>query len=625
MCGIAGIAGLVPGDTPDTAEQRVRRMVQALAHRGPDDEGVLANADVPFVFGHRRLAVIEPSPAGHQPMRDMESGCVVTFNGEIVNYRELRTELAALGHHFATDTDTEVLLAAWAEWGAESVPRLRGMFAFALWDPGREELALVRDHMGVKPLYYWWGGRALVFASEVRAILAADVLPRALAPRALHSLLAFGSVQDPWTLVDGVRSIPPAHIATWREGTLRLHRYWSLPRPSVVAGGPLELVTRVAEQLLASVRAQLVSDVPLGAFLSGGIDSSAIAALMTQAGVSPRTLSVVFDEPSHDESHWARAVANRLGTRHTELRLTGDTVRRDLPDALAAYDQPSLDGLNSWFVARLAREAGLTVALSGAGGDELFAGYNGFARALKAERAARYAAMLPGPVRRAAAALARAFASEAGRKAAQLLDGTEAPALVARRLFSPRQIGDLLAPELVPRSRDWQPDSFAELGRFTAPLDPVNRASAWDLSTYLVSTVLRDTDQMSMAHALEVRVPLLDPDLVSLVFALPGALKVSAATPKPLLVGALGDRLPIESVNRPKRGFELPFQHWLRGPLRGEMARALSPASDREAWPFRASALRTVWAAHEAGRVNWARVWTLYVVRDWLARHSLNA
>ena len=625
MCGIAGIAGLVPGDAPDDAGQRVYRMVQALAHRGPDDEGLVANADVPYVFGHRRLAVIAPSSEGHQPMRDLESGCVVTFNGEIVNYRALRTELASLGHRFSTDTDTEVLLAAWAEWGAASVPRLRGMFAFALWDPARGELALVRDHLGVKPLYYWWGGRALAFASEVRALLAADVLPRALAPRALHSLLAFGSVQDPWTLVDGVRSIPPAHIAIWREGTLRLHRYWSLPTRGAAAGLPLEPVTRVAEQLAASVQAQLVSDVPLGAFLSGGIDSSAIAALMTHAGTTPRTLSVVFDEPSHDESHWARAVATRLGTSHTELRLTGETVRRDLPHALAAYDQPSLDGLNSWFVARLAREAGLTVALSGAGGDELFAGYDGFARALRAERAAGYAAMLPGPLRRAAAGVARRFDNEGARKAAQLLDGREAPALIARRLFSPQQIGELLAPDLLPRSRDWQPDSFAELAAFTAPLDPVNRASAYDLGTYLVSTILRDTDQMSMAHALEVRVPLLDPDLVSLVFALPGALKIGGGTPKPLLVGALGDRLPHESVNRPKRGFELPFEHWLRGPLHGEMARAFAPASDAEAWPFRAGALRALWARHEAERVGWARIWTLYVVRDWLARHPLSA
>lgn len=625
MCGIAGIAGRVPGDLSLAAADRVQAMVKALAHRGPDDEGVLGDDDVPYVFGHRRLAVIEPSPAGHQPMRHEESGCVVTFNGEIVNYRELRAELASLGRRFDTDTDTEVLLAAWAEWGAGCVPRLRGMFAFAIWDPYREELSLVRDHLGVKPLYYWWGGRALAFASEVRALLAAGVPGTALAPRALHSLLAFGSVQDPWTLVDGVRSVPPAHIATWREGTLRLHRYWSLPRPSTQSSGPLEPVTRVAEQLAASVRLQLVSDVPLGAFLSGGIDSSAIAALMTQAGTTPRTLSVVFDEPTHDESRWSRAVAQQLGTRHTELRLTGDVVRRDLGAALAAYDQPSLDGLNSWFVARLAREAGLTVALSGAGGDELFAGYDGFRRALRAEHFAAGVSGVPWGLRRGAARLAEWLPYEGARKAAQLLASTEAPALVARRLFSPSQIGRLLAPDLAARSRDWQPDAFAELARFTADLDPVNRASAYDLGTYLVSTILRDTDQMSMAHGLEVRVPFLDPDLVALVFALPGSMKVGEGTPKPLLVHALGDRLPAVSVNRPKRGFELPFEHWLRGPLHGEMARAFAPASDTAAWPFRAVALRDLWRQHQSGRVGWARVWTLYVVRDWLARHQLTA
>ncbi|MBI2795321.1 MAG: asparagine synthase (glutamine-hydrolyzing) [Gemmatimonadetes bacterium] len=625
MCGIAGIAGHVPGDAPGAAVDRVHVMVRALAHRGPDDEGILGDADVPYVFGHRRLAVIAPSAAGHQPMRHLDSGCVVTFNGEIVNYRELRDELGALGRRCETDTDTEVLLAAWAEWGAACVTRLRGMFAFAIWDPGRGELSLVRDHLGVKPLYYWWGGRALAFASEVRALLAAGVPGRSLSPRALHSLLAFGSVQDPWTLVDGVRSLPPAHIATWGAGTLRLHRYWTLPRPPARSSGPLEPVTRVAQQLAASVRSQLVSDVPLGAFLSGGIDSSAIAALMAHGGESPHTLSVVFDEPTHDESRWSRAVAATLGTAHTELRLTGDDVRRDLAAALAAYDQPSLDGLNTWFVARLAREAGLTVALSGAGGDELFAGYDGFRRALRAEHFAAGVSGLPRGLRRAAARLAGLLPGEGARKAAQLLEGSEAPALVARRLFSPAQVGALLAPDLLARSRDWQPDALAELATFTAGLDPVNRASAYELSTYLVSTILRDTDQMSMAHALEVRVPLLDPDLVSLVFSIPGSMKVSERTSKPLLVHAMADRLPPQSVNRPKRGFELPFEHWLRGPLHHEMARSFAAVSEAEAWPFRAAALRDCWRQHEAGRLGWGRVWTLYVVRDWLARHRLAA
>ena len=622
MCGIAGIAGHVTANEPDD-RVRVRHMVAALAHRGPDDDGVFIAPGGDVVLGHRRLSIIDTSPGGHQPMVHQDSGLVVTYNGELYNYRALRDELAGAGQRFHTDSDTEVLLAAWAVWGVAAVERFRGIFAFAMWDPAHDEVTLVRDQLGVKPLYYWWAGHALVFASEVRAILACELRDEELSPRALHSLLAYGSVQDPWTLVDGVRSVPPGHVATWSAGTLRLQRYWHLPRPLAPADVPPAPVSRVADQIAASVQSQLVSDVPIGAFLSGGIDSTAIAAMMASAGAVPRTLSVVFDEPSHDESHWSRLIAERLGTWHTELRLTGDDVRRDLHAALAAYDQPSMDGLNTWFVSRLARQAGLTVALSGLGGDELFAGYDGFARALRAERVANRVGVLPRFMRGALARVAGAFPNEGARKLGQLLTSTLPPYFTSRRLFAPAQVADLLSPDVWRRSNDWEPDEFASLTAFTAPLDPINRASACELSTYLVSTLLRDTDQMAMAHGLEVRVPFLDPDLVSLVFALPGALKFDARTPKALLVRALADKLPPEVVDRPKRGFELPFQHWLQGALRDEMASAFAPKDSAGAWPFNPAGLRALWAAYQQGQVGWARVWTVYVVRDWLARHGL--
>ena len=622
MCGIAGIAGRVTTNEPDD-RVRVRRMVGALAHRGPDDDGLFIAPKADVVFGHRRLSIIDTSPGGHQPMVHADTGLVVTYNGELYNYRSLRHELTGAGQQFHTDSDTEVLLAAWATWGVQAVERFRGIFAFAIWDPARGEVTLARDQLGVKPLYYWWVGHALVFASEVRAILAAELRDEEISPRALHSLLAYGSVQEPWTLVDGIRSVAPGHVATWSAGTLRLRRYWRLPRPLPAADVPPAPVSRVADQFAASVKAQLVSDVPLGAFLSGGIDSTAIAAMMAAAGQPPRTLSVVFDEASHDESHWSRLVAERLGTRHTELRLTGDDVRRDLHIALAAYDQPSMDGLNTWFVSRLARQAGLTVALSGLGGDELFAGYDGFARALRAERVAARFGVLPAPLRGLMARVAGAVPREGPRKLAHLLTSPLPPYFTSRRLFAPAQVASLLSPDVWRRSNDWEPDTFTELATFTAPLDPVNRASAFELSTYLVSTLLRDTDQMAMAHGLEVRVPFLDPDLVSLVFALPGTLKVDAHTPKPLLVRALADKLPPEVVARPKRGFELPFQHWLQGALHDEMARAFAPADAAVAWPFHPAGLRALWAAYQQGRVGWARVWTVYVVRDWLVRHGL--
>jgi asparagine synthase (glutamine-hydrolysing) len=607
-------------------------MTASQRHRGPDDHGVHAvhERDPGAVLGHRRLAVIDLSPGGHQPMIDPGTGAWLVLNGEIYNYRELRAELRDHGHRFVSETDAEVLLKAHAMWGDACVGRLRGMFAFAIWQPARNGqspyLLLARDHLGVKPLYYATVPHGLLFASELRAILASGLIARRCDPAGLRSYLGYGSVQEPLTLVRGIHSLPPAHTLAWREGTLAITRYWRLPSPDLGASRARSALVRTVRDALAeAARLQLVADVPLGAFLSGGTDSTAVTALAQEAsGHRLTTVSLAFDEREFDEGDHARLVAQRLGTKHHAYRLTAQDVAREWRDALAAFDQPSVDGLNTYFVSRAARQVGLTVALSGVGGDEVFGGYDGYRRALLADRWASHLRPLPDSLRRYLARHLEPLArTEALRKAVSLLRDTTAPYRVARQLFDEPQATELLLPELGRAAAGWD-DRLRVLAAEAAAYDPVNRASALELGTYMVSTLLRDTDQMSMAHGLEVRVPLLDHRLVETVFQVRGQDKVGEPWPKPLLTKALGTMLPAASATRPKQGFELPFDAWLRGPLRDVVREALLAPLPRF-FPLRGPALAALLRRFETGTVSWSRVWSIVVLRSWLAAHRIDA
>jgi asparagine synthase (glutamine-hydrolysing) len=622
MCGIAGVvAKALP---PEEVLRRAAAMGEAQCHRGPDDCGLeLVSAREPTVaLSHRRLSIIDTSVAGHQPMHDPTTGSCVVFNGEIYNFPELRDELRKLGCVFRTRTDTEVLLKAYAEWGSQCVTKLRGMFAFGIWDPRERSLLLARDQLGVKPLYYFIEQDTLVFSSEVRAILASEIPKRKLDPEGLRSFLSFGSVQDPQTLVSGVRSLLPGHTLIFHNGSARINRYWRLPESTRAVSSGSQIYKEVAAILEDATRAQMVSDVPLGAFLSGGIDSTAVVALMSPNDGAPiRTSSIVFDEPDYDERAYSRLAAAYLGTDHTELLLRGDDVRAALPKAIASFDQPSMDGLNTYFVSKVTKEAGLSVALSGVGGDELFGGYQGYRRSRQADKWAKRISVVPEGGRhllgRAIHAMAR---TERARRAADFLEGKRAPYFLTRQAFGSRQIDDLLIPELATAQSD-DPPTFERIAAETAQLDPINRASAFELQTYMLSTLLRDTDQMSMAHALEVRVPLLDHRLVEFIFQIPGALKVNDSYPKPLLTRSLGDSLPKECVLRPKKGFELPFARWLRGSMEGDMRESLTTAEKNS--PFRATALEDLWHRFESDEVSWSRVWGMFVLRQWMERHRI--
>jgi asparagine synthase (glutamine-hydrolysing) len=593
MCSIAGILG--------RGEQEVVvRMNEAQRHRGPDDQGVVQCGNV--VLGNTRLAIIDTSAAGHQPMHDPETGNWITYNGETYNFKELRREL---GGEWASNTDTEVVLRAYRRWGADAFRRLRGMFALAIWDNQRKRLILARDPLGIKPLYYYAAKDQLIFASELRALLASGLVPRRLSAAGLDSYLANGSVAAPLTIIDGVRQLLPGH---YLESVEFKEIEFAVPRSDEVPDCRDEAVARLRAGLEESVRAHLVSDVPLGVFLSGGMDSSALVALMSRISEQrPKTFSVVFDEATFTEAPFSRAVAARFQTDHTEITLNEDRLLSILPEALAAIDQPTMDGINTFVVSQAVKNAGITVALSGLGGDELFAGYPSFRRALKLHSLSRTARR----VLRAALSVVR-NGSVQRHKFRQLMNSEGTPAdvyRISRQLFS-NELG---------RPRSAAPTITPGWGRH--PVDVVNEISRLELSGYMSNTLLRDTDAMSMAHSLEVRVPFVDTRLVDYVLSLPGAWKLNHGTkgPKPLLADALADLLPRDFLARPKMGFTLPFERWLQQNLRTEVSSVLEDASMLSVPALNSAAVQKLWRnfLQKPRAVGWSRPWSLYVLAKW--------
>lgn len=620
MCGIAGWFSVRPSAD---AGDRVRRMVAAQRHRGPDDCGFAEVSERPGVFlGQARLSIIDLSPDGHQPMLDPETGNVVTFNGEIYNFQLLRAELESAGHRFRTHSDTEVLLKAYAAWGGACCEKLRGIFAFALWDKRGSRLFVARDQLGVKPFYYCCPQGGFAFASEVRALLAGGAAEAVADARGLSSFFAYGSVQEPFTLIEGVRSLPAGHSGFVTAEGLRVSRYWS---PVNEGGarfgccGREKAAEAVADVLKQAVSLQMIADVPLGAFLSGGVDSSAVVALMRKTHRGPiKTFSIVFDVPEFDERRYAAEAATRNGTEHVELELTGALAQAKLPEALRAFDQPSMDGLNTWFVSKLVKEAGLTVALSGVGGDELFVGYGGFSKPLSMMRWQKLVGRLPAA---AGAAIARRASSERVRKFGQLM-GYPLPAyFLSRRVFSPDQTADLLTAECGVEPGAWEREAFGRLLEDASGLSPVDQVSLYEMGSYMLSTLLRDTDQMSMAHSLEVRVPLIDHLVVETMLAVPERWKRDEQVPKPLLVHAAGEGLPASCVHRPKQGFVLPFESWFKGCMKANVEDFCRGGGCAV---FNPAGLRALWRQYELGQVTWSRIWGLYVLNHWLAENKVS-
>jgi asparagine synthase (glutamine-hydrolysing) len=626
MCSIAGIFSLNTERGPFPAA--LTRMTQALRHRGPDDSGVWwrESYNRPAVgLANTRLAIIDVSAAGHMPMADDPTGQVLTYNGETYNFEDLRPELEESGRPWHSHTDTEVVLRAYQRWGAAAWRRLRGMFALALWDETEETLILARDPFGIKPLYYYQDDGFFVFASEIRALLASGLVPRRTCRAGVASFLHYGAVDEPGTIIEGVRAVRPGHFMTVAANGKRLTTQEISYAADIIPDKPQaanrnEAVVRLRDILRDSVRRHLVSDVPLGLFLSGGIDSSAVVALMSEVTrEKPRTFSVVFAEQQLSEAPHARRVAEKFGTEHTEIMLQESHLLELLPDALAAMDQPTQDSVNSFVVSQAVKEAGMTVALSGLGGDELFAGYPAFKRAQQMSAASRF----PRPLRQAAALVGEAFFydSVARKKTWRLLasEGNAADAVeLSRQLFLREEVEALIgaAPGKV-SPKLW----LAE----TARGDVINAASLHELQNYMANTLLRDTDCASMAVSLEVRVPFVDVGVASFVLSLPGAWKMDDGRPKPLLVDALGDLLPPEIVNRPKMGFVLPFSVWLQSRLRGEVDKLLADTLMLKVIGLNAEPARAVWQRFLAAppKVGWSRPWALFILARWCALHEV--
>lgn len=623
MCGIAGYLGPRPADAEDLA----RRLSGALAHRGPDSEGTRVldlKSGRCLALAHRRLSIIDLSRAADQPMEDPETGDLLVVNGEIYNYKELRGSLAG---RFTTESDTEVLLKGLAA-GPGFIDKARGMFAFAFWDSSRAELTLAVDPMGIKPLYYARTEGGLVFASEVRALLSSGLVDRAPEPAALEGVLAYGAVQAPLTAIKGVRALLPGERLVARvDGSVRgPETYWRPPFGETESSpGAEEAVEAVREAFTRAVRSHLVSDVPVGAFLSGGVDSGALAAA---AGGELKTFSVVFSEGEFSEAPYSRALAEKLGLDHTELKLSGEDCLAGLPGALDAMDQPTLDGVNVYLLSRAVRGQGIKTAFTGQGGDELFGGYDTFRLVPKAHAARSSLRFIPGLLWRAAGA-AWSFGGSAGRpyrdKIGQFLAGEGdilSIYLLRRQLFPPGFRRKLLAD--AGGADEGLPGGAAELLRGACEgLDPVNAVSLLDMRTYLANTLLRDGDFMSMAHGLEVRVPFLDRDLVELVARLPGALKLDPELPKPLLLRAAGAAIPREVWRRPKRGFVLPWPRWLKGPLRRFVDEALRDSSAFGKLEMDNAPALDLWKKflEGGGSALWSRVWALAALREWAVRN----
>lgn len=625
MCGICGALGV------DSAFNIVRRMNQAMVHRGPDSDGFLDNGRI--ALGVRRLRIIDLK-TGDQPIYSEDRQVAVVFNGEIYNFQALYQDLAALGHRFLTRSDTEVIVHAYEEWGIDCLPRLRGMFAFAIYDqrerPGvnTERVFLARDRLGIKPLYLWHDQERLLFASEVRALLASGAVPKVLSVAGLYTFLAFGSVQEPLTLVEDVYSLAPGSWLQIEIGAQDLEIqsgvYWRPPTRGKTDPGP----SLVRHWLTDAVKSRLLSDVPLGAFLSGGLDSGAIVSLGSSTLNTPmRTFTLAFDNWPGDERDRAETTARRWHSDHQVRMISQDQVLADIPQAVSAMDQPTVDGINTWYVSREARQAGLTVALSGVGGDELFAGYASFHWVPRLKQAQRALRWLPGgTLLEDTLAKLPAGPLHSRRKLGALLAGQmffNHPYFAVRSLFTPCQVRTLLHPYTVEKLHAqeaalelWHQHVENQI-QVAASHDAVNATSWLELSQYMRSTLLRDSDAMSMAHSLEVRVPFVDHLLVERILPVQGRRKLGGRQPKPLLVNTLEDLLSHEIATGEKQTFTFPFEKWLRQDLAQIVDRALEDSDGLSPW-LDVSAARQVWSQFNQGHTNWPRPWALFVLAQWV-------
>jgi asparagine synthase (glutamine-hydrolysing) len=611
MCGIAGTVRF-EGAARAVDRAAAERMLAAQQSRGPDGQGLRMCG--PAVLGHRRLSIIDLSDVASQPMPNETRDVWVTFNGEIYNYRELRSELQAAGHHFESSSDTEVLVHGYEEWGSEGLyRRLRGMFAFAIQDerPRSEEepfFFAARDRLGIKPFYYTVSEGRLAFASEVKALVRGGAAAPEVDRCALAAFLSLGSVPFPRTWLKGVECLAPGHSLEVSRKGLKIRKYWDISYEDAGSAAGLGNI------LQDSVARHLVADVPVGVFLSGGVDSAGVACLAARGRTAPvRTLTIVFDEHEFDEAATARNFARSFGAEHQEIRVTSSDFERAIPHFLDCMDQPTADGVNTWFVSRAAREAGLKVVLSGLGGDEIFFGYSHY-KPLTGGAGMLGGYMRSGAFTRAIAGRGAAFYGHAlGSEKWKRFDYCrnrplhESLYLLIRGFFPPDDVCRLTGAS--PKDLEETLEaSFGPVRVFgeNGHVEP-NRFHYLEMKRYLHDQLLRDSDVFSMSHSIELRVPLLDDRLVEAGCQIAPAEKMAGGMNKPKLVDAIGNAAVRETASRPKRGFVFPFATWMRSNANSFEERALAGNTlDREA-------VRHCWKEFRAGRMHWSRAWATVV------------
>lgn len=622
MCGIAGIIEFKNGLADEAG---VRKMTRAMAHRGPDAEGFFVDAGI--ALGHLRLSIIDLSTAANQPFSDHSGRYIMVYNGEIYNYQQIKSLIK--DYEFRTSSDTEMILAAYIKWGAACLDHFRGMFAFAIWDRREQELFIARDRMGVKPLYYYAGAEKLIFASEIRGILATGLPEKKIDRAALIEYFSYQSISYPFSGIEGIHQLESGSWMKIKGGHIEKKIYWDVTATTTDFdfSDPRSVQKRIRELMLQSVERRLVSDVPVGAFLSGGIDSSAVVGLMAEAGPArPNTFTVSFEEKEYDESVYADLIAKKFNTHHNKILLQPTVFLDELKNALDAMDSPSGDGVNSYVVSKAIRRNGMTVALSGAGGDELFAGYPFFGHYLSLhERNDLY--KIPTGLRRIMARIWSAGRDYGKRgKTGQLLQlpsntiGDVYP--IFRQILSPGLLRNLTT------LSDEKPLITAVQAELTAKKESLLRMpllsqiSAAEYLGYTQHTLLKDTDQMSMAVSLEVREPFFDQDLVEFVLAVPDRLK-KPVYPKSLLVESLKPLLPDEIVHRRKQGFLFPWNNWLKNELRSFSDTHIRNMAKRSF--VREGQLLDYWKRFLAGdkNVRWAELWLFIVLDYWLEKNEI--
>lgn len=593
MCRIAGILDF-NNSLGDSLQPKLLKMRDSMIHGGPDDGGIFVSNDEKVAFGHRRLSIIDLSELGHQPMSNRDKSIWITYNGEIYNFKELKAELINIGCDFISKTDTEVLVYGYERWGMDKLlSKLRGMFAFAIYDERKKKTFLARDRFGIKPIYYYKDHEKFVFASEVKAILRSGLVDDVKEEKALISFLTLGSIPAPLTSIKNVFSLPAASYMEVENKELKINKYWDLEKcfQNKTKISFSDAAEEVKVLMKESVDLHLISDAPLGVFLSGGIDSSSLVAYASNSGKTLDTLSIVFEEEEYSEESYEKAVSARFKTNHRSFLVREDHFRDDFENIFSAMDESTTDGVNTYFISKAAKDSGLTVVLSGVGGDEVFLGYSHYKKTMLLNMLLKTPKLIRDKL--------RLFDQRFSKTDFLHLNDSIGAPLLFRGLFTPCQVSKLLDKDVC--------NDFMDVSHGLSSSSLVDSLDYFDFKHYLGNQILKDCDFMSMKHSLEIRVPYLDHLLVEKVLSYPNDIKFSSQINKPLLVEGIKNILPEEVYSRSKVGFTFPFDKWLK-----KESSFYKEISLRSKFLNR-DAVNKTWERFLNGEVHWSRVWALVV------------